>query len=181
MNCSEFRDQHCAYVDDTLAGVELVQMQRHVAECSVCAQLDAKIRRSLMWARSLPTIEPSPEFSTRLESRLRECREHPESTACTNFKLVAGIGAVASLMMMGYVAASLEAVSKPKDLVLPPVVAMAHPPRFETLAPVAPAIVASISTGMPIWPAALFAERAARLADTPPGADWEAVATLEGK
>ena len=27
MRCSEFRDLHCSFVDDTLAGVELVRMQ----------------------------------------------------------------------------------------------------------------------------------------------------------
>jgi hypothetical protein len=160
MKCSEFRDQHCLFVDDTLAGVELVRMQQHISVCNACAALDAKIRRALMVARSLPAIQPSPDFAARLESKLKRCREEPESTACANFKAVAGIGAVASLVMLGYVVASLDKFGKQEDIVLPPVVAMARPPELETLAPVAPAIVASVSAGMPIWPAALFAEQA---------------------
>ncbi len=160
MNCSEFRAQHCSFVDDTLAGVELVRMQQHLTLCQGCAQQDAKIRRSLMVARSIPTIQPSPEFATRLEHRLRDCRNNPEQTECTNFRTVASVGAIASLIMLGYVASSLDEFGKPQDIMLPPVVAMARPPEPETLAPVAPAILASVSAGMPIWAAALLAEQA---------------------
>jgi anti-sigma factor RsiW len=71
MDCREFCDQHVAYVDDTLAGIELVRMQRHMAECDSCAKHDAKIRRSLLLFRNLPPIQPSPDFSERLEARLR--------------------------------------------------------------------------------------------------------------
>src|SRR3954470_19558788 len=73
MDCREFCEQHVAYVDDTLAGIELVRMQRHIAECESCAKHDAKIRRALLLFRNLSPIEPSPGFSTRLEARLKEC------------------------------------------------------------------------------------------------------------
>jgi hypothetical protein len=161
MDCSEFLAQHCAFVDDTLAGVELVGMQRHLAECGECAQLDAKIRRSLMLVRSLPRIEPSVDFRARLEQRLRECRELPESEGvCASFRTMAAIGALASALMLGYMAESLHKAGRPpEDIVLPPVVALATPPaELERWSPMVPAIVASVSAGIPIWPAALFAE-----------------------
>jgi len=43
MDCREFCEQHLAFVDDTLAGVELVRMQGHIAECESCAKHDAKL------------------------------------------------------------------------------------------------------------------------------------------
>lgn len=167
MRCSEFRDQHCAFIDDTLAGVELIRMQRHLGECPDCAALDARIRRSLMLARSLPQVEPSANFRHRLEARLQAYKERPEATACANFKIVATFGAAASLVMLGYMAESLHRVGVPRDIVLPPVVAMAEPPELPrepaaatATTPPASAIIASVSAGMPIWPAALFAEQA---------------------
>ena len=174
MRCSDFRESHCAYVDDTLAGVELVRMQEHVASCPCCASHDACVRRSLMLARSMPRIEPSPDFARRLDARLRACRDEPAAAQCSNFRTVASLGAVASLLMLGYIAESLWEQGRHQDVVLPPVVAMAQPPgRVAVDGPDADAVllasetsmspsavIASLSAGMPILPAALFAEQA---------------------
>lgn len=160
MRCSEFKDLHCSFIDDTLAGVELVRMQRHVAECSECARIDAGVRRSLMLVRSLTPIEPSPEFSARLDARLRECRLSQNVVSGHGFRTVAAIGAVASLVMLAYVAETMRAVGQhPTDIVLPPVVAIAVPPDTTP----APSIVASVSTGIPIWPAAVLMEQSSGL------------------
>jgi anti-sigma factor RsiW len=158
MRCSEFRDLHCSFVDDTLAGVELVRMQRHIAECVECARLDASVRRSLMLVHSLPAIEPSADFSLRLDERLRECRLNQVNVSAGRFRMVAAIGAIASLVMLGYVAETMNtkmANQKQPDIVLPPAVAMAVPPDTTP----APSIVASVSTGIPIWPAAVLVEQ----------------------
>ncbi|MEO7040863.1 MAG: zf-HC2 domain-containing protein [Gemmatimonadaceae bacterium] len=158
MRCSEFRDLHCTFVDDTLAGVELVRMQRHIAECADCARLDAGVRRSLMLVHSLKSIEPSAEFSYKLDARLRECRLHPGHASAGKFRTVAVIGAIASLLMIGYVAETMKIADQhavPQDIVLPPAIAMAVPPDTTP----APFIVASVSTGIPIWPAAVLVEQ----------------------
>jgi putative zinc finger protein len=156
MRCSEFRDLHCSFVDDTLAGVELVRMQRHIAECAECAQLDAGVRRSLMLVRSLPPIEPSAGFSSRLDARLRECQLSQAHTSGGRFRTVAAIGAIASFVMLGYVAETMRAAGqRPTDIVMPPAIAMAVPPDTTP----APSIVASVSAGMPIWSAALLVEQ----------------------
>ncbi|MEO7102842.1 MAG: zf-HC2 domain-containing protein [Gemmatimonadaceae bacterium] len=157
MRCSEFRDLHCSFVDDTLAGVELVRMQRHIAECADCARLDAGVRRSLMLVRSLKPIEPSAEFSYKLDARLRECRLHQAHSSSGKFRTVAVIGAIASLIMMGYVVETMKIADEkaPQDIVLPPAIAMAVPPDTTP----APFIVASVSTGIPIWPAAVLVEQ----------------------
>ena len=156
MRCSEFRVLHCSFVDDTLAGVELVRMQRHTTECGECARLDIDVRRSLMLVHSLPAIEPSADFSFRLDERLRECRLNQASASNGRFRVVAAFGAIASLVMMGYVAETMRtADQKQPEIVMPPAVAVAAPPDTTP----APSIVASVSAGMPIWPAALLVEQ----------------------
>lgn len=156
MRCSEFKDLHCSFVDDTLAGVELVRMQGHIAECADCARLDARVRRSLMLVRSLAPIEPSADFSSRLDARLRECRLSQARVSASGFRTVAAIGAIASLLMLGYVAETMRTVDQhPMEIVLPPAIAMAVPPDTTP----APSIVASVSTGIPIWPAAVLVEQ----------------------
>ena len=75
MDCTDFRRHHLAYVDDTLPGDVLVAAERHRVECAACGAHDTLVRRSLLIAHNLPTIEPSADFSARLEARLRQARE----------------------------------------------------------------------------------------------------------
>lgn len=170
MRCSEFRDLHCAFIDDTLAGVELVRMQRHIAECAECAARDARVRRSLMVVRSLPPIEPSPDFAARLDRRLRSCAAEEQQTGAS-FRTVASVGLVMSAAMLFYLAESLHVATHPahaRDIVLPPVIAMATPPAPPTPAAAfgpdsasnsARVIVASVGAGVPIWPVAALVEQ----------------------
>jgi anti-sigma factor RsiW len=157
MDCRDFCEQHLAFVDDTLAGIELVRMQRHIAECESCAKHDAKIRRALLLFRNLPSIEPSAGFSTRLEARLKSCQE--DQLAMTQRNLWGGAIAatLASAIMLGYIGTTLfHQPEAPRDIILPPVVASIPEPELSTSTP---AIVTSVSAGLTIWPAALFAEQ----------------------
>jgi hypothetical protein len=162
MDCREFRDKHVAFVDDTLAGIELVRTQRHIAECESCAKHDAKVRRALLIFRNLPSIEPSADFSQRLETRLlREC--HSEDFLATtqrNLRRGAIAATLASAAMLGYIATTLYHSESPRDLVMPPVVASLPEPELTAITTSTPAIVTSVSAGLTIWPAALFAEQA---------------------
>jgi anti-sigma factor RsiW len=161
MDCREFCDKHVAFVDDTLAGIELVRMQRHIAECERCAKQDAKIRRALLLFRNLPSIEPSAGFSHRLEARLRrECQcEDLLATTQRNLRRGAIAATLASAAMLGYIATTLYRSDSPRDLVMPPVVASLPEPELTPITTSTPAIVTSVSAGLTIWPAALFAEQ----------------------
>ncbi len=161
MDCREFCDQHVAFVDDTLAGIELVRMQRHIAECESCAKHDARIRRALLLFRNLPSIEPSADFSERLEARLRECHgEHLLATTQRNLRRGAIAAALASAAMLGYIGTTLyHSTDAPPDLLMHPVVATIPDPELTPITTSTPAIVASVSSGLTIWPAALFAEQ----------------------
>ena len=160
MDCREFQDQHLPFVDDTLPGVELVRMQMHLTECDECARHDATIRRSLMLFRNLPRIEPSPDFSKRLEIKLRQAKLEDAAAAAsaTRNRRFAAAVTVTSAAMLAYIGFSLRQVDTPQDLILPPVVAIATTSDASSAGP-APEMIAAVSAGLPIWTAALFAEQ----------------------
>lgn len=159
MDCREFQEQHLPFVDDTLPGVELVRMQMHLTECEGCAEHDATIRRSLMLFRNLPRIEPSPDFSKRLEIKLHDAKlaDAAAASSSRSRKFAAAV-TITSAVMLGYIGVSLRQVDTPQDIVLPPVVAIATSSDAPTGGP-APEMIAAVSAGLPIWTAALFAEQ----------------------
>jgi len=157
MDCREFHDNHFEFIDDTLCGIELVAMQRHISECSDCAKHDAVIRRSLLLFRNLPRIEPSADFADRLNARLQEIRKEDESPFHHSRKFAATV-AITSMLMLGYIGISLRDVDSPQDIVFPPVVASLPEQEVTPITTPAPALVASAAAGLPIWTAALYAE-----------------------
>ena len=160
MDCREFSDNHLAFIDDTLAGIELVRMQLHVVECRSCAKQDAKVRRALLLFRNLPSIEPSANFSARLEARLKASQnDNLFLTTQRNLRRSAIAATLASAMMLGYIGTTLYQSDTPRDLVMPPVVATLPEPDFIPITTSAPAIVTSVSAGLTLWPAAVFAEQ----------------------
>ena len=183
MDCRSFRNQHFAFVDDTLPGVDIVRMQRHRIECAKCARLDADIRLSLLLIRNnLPTIQPSAGFSVRLARRLESERRRSELPP----PLFRGPGMHGFLSMsLGVVALGLVAITlaeRPTNRItahLPAVVFRPSraPLGVNSVLPVTPpAFVASVSTGMTVWPALLLMEEAqARYAGRDAGAEVRAV------
>jgi len=160
MDCREFHDKHFAFVDDTLSGIEIVGIQRHIAECKDCARHDALFRRSLMLFRSLPRIEPSPDFSERLAGRIRDMKEAENFPGFQHSRKLVATVAIASVMMLGYIGSSLRNVDSPRDIVFPPVIASLPEPEVSPMITPSPALVASVPAGLPIWTAALYAELA---------------------
>lgn len=162
MDCRTFHSRHVGFVDDVLPGIEVVEMQRHIAECGPCARHDASIRRSLLVFRNMPTIECSPGFTERVNESIRVMRSRPQAVPASFF---ANGGRLAAIAAVGvFAAAGMTFLTRTEaPLVHPPVVAMV--PAQETV-PVeeslmaSHAMLASVSTGIPIWPAAFMAEQA---------------------
>jgi hypothetical protein len=169
MNCREFRRKHDAYVDDTLSGVELEGMANHRRTCELCAQLDTRIRRALLVAHNLPTIQPSAAFSERLQARLRAERmsvgliDQAETSylvrrwyplsASAFTALAVGVLATAGL------AVSVSLSNSDDDVIrLAPVVASR--PEVEASVLMPPTMVAAVPAGMPLWPAVFVAQQA---------------------
>jgi hypothetical protein len=175
MDCGRFRDNHAAFIDNALDDVTLSAMRSHRAECADCADHDATIRRALLLFRNLPTIEPSAEFGRRLNARLRATeRSLSWSHAGTRGPSWTSFAWAASgLLAAGYIiVANFGRVAdmRHQELALAPVVVTAPVPSATIdsapvgpmrISPMAsPAIVASVSMGMPVWPAALLAAQA---------------------
>jgi hypothetical protein len=183
MDCRTFRRHHLAFVDDTLPGVDVIQMERHRTECAACARLDADVRRSLLLIRNnLPTIQPSDDFSSRLARRLEDERLR----SLTPPPLFRGPGLRGFVSMsMGVVALGVLSVALTRDPVgtgmarLPGVVIRPNgaPTGMNSAPPLAPpAFVASVSTGMAVWPALLMMEEVQmRYADERDGTDVQPV------
>jgi hypothetical protein len=168
MDCRTFRKQHVAFVDDTLPGIVQVQMERHLIGCLACAKLDADVRRGLLLFRNnLPTIEPSADFSRRLEARLEQ--ERRRAIAPAPLFRGPGLGGFlamsASVVAAGLLAMTFAHVPPDRRVARLPAVVLRplevpEVPAGVTL-PVAPsAVVASVSTGMAVWPALLLLEEA---------------------
>ena len=161
MDCRDFQENHFAFVDDTLPGIELVGMQMHMLECEKCAKQDASVRRSLMLFRNLAPIEPSADFSARLNQKLALAIAEDASAARSgrSRKFAAAV-AVTSVVMLGYIGVSLRQVDFPQDIIFPPVVASIPEPATSPVTSPGTAMVASVPAGLPMWTAALFAEQA---------------------
>ncbi len=159
MDCREFQEKHFEFVDDTLPGIELVGMQMHLNDCEKCAKQDSLVRRSLMLFRNLAPIQPSADFSYRLQQKLELAKANDAVLAQSgrSRKFAAAV-AVTSVLMLGYISVSLREVDTPQNLTLPPVIASI--PEATPMTAPGTAMLASVPAGLPIWTAALFAEQA---------------------
>ncbi|HET7584014.1 MAG TPA: zf-HC2 domain-containing protein [Gemmatimonadaceae bacterium] len=158
MDCRRFKDRHLAYMDNTLSEAELVEMERHRAECAACSQLDTSIRRALLVFRNLPCIQPSPDFTSRLSARIQQL-DHRE-TRQPQLRLLSPAtftAVAASLLMVGILAVAGNGGRVP-EIALAPVVATQPDTPLPLL--VDHTFVTSVSSGLPVWPAAVLAEEA---------------------
>jgi hypothetical protein len=168
MNCREFRRKHDAYIDDTLSGIELDAMARHREHCERCAWLDTRVRRALLVAHNLPTIQPSAGFSQRLEVRLMHERALKTAGFVPNgarvdgwrlFSVRAYAAIAAGILAAAGLAAAVNATGRePRTIRMVPVVASRPEAEPSTLA--TPALVAAMPAGMDVWPAVFVAQQA---------------------
>jgi hypothetical protein len=158
MDCRTFRHHHCAFVDDVLPGADVVEMERHRVACERCAAYDARVRRSLLVVRNLPSVECSAEFADRLFQRLRglEVERHSRLVARGPGLGTFAAAAAALLVVAGGGLFAIAARAPQAELVLRPVIASTPAPIADPLA--SPVIAASASAGVPMWPALLLAD-----------------------
>lgn len=149
MDCKQFRKQHLAYLDNTLSGEATAAAQHHVMICDPCAAHDALVRRSLMVARSLPTLEPSSEFQARLRQRLATCRSEDgrypagDELGLPRHRSSKALLAVAASAMLGVFAVRAFQHDRPSALSMQPVIASQsslRAPRAMSAPPPAPAV-----------------------------------------
>ena len=172
MDCRSFKKKHDAFLDDTLPGIETIEMQEHVRACARCSRHDAEIRRSLFLLRNLPSVEVSSGFVQRLRARIAVEQETQSIPAPTSIhargpSMGAFLGVACAVVAVGIL--SLSVANRSDSSSTPSVysVTSTQPQEMSfTDDPVravegnvaAPAYAASMSTGMPVWPALLLAE-----------------------
>jgi len=157
MDCREFLDNHALYIDLRCSAIEERAFQAHAAECPKCAHHDAMVRRSLLLFKSLPTIEPSPGFRARLDARLKSVQ--PEVAAPRFRPSLSAFGAMAAgIVLVAVVAASEMRRAGGEVIRMAPVVATLPEPEPSQV--LTPALVATVPTGMSVWPAIMAASQA---------------------
>src|SRR5688500_18908810 len=156
MDCRGFQDKHALYVDLMCSAVEEKEMREHVRQCTKCSRHDTVVRRSLLLVRNLPVIEPSPDFQARLAARLRAAAIAPVVTPVPRPSYRAFAAAAAGVAFVTYLA--LGVMSAPAPLRMTPVVATL--PEAEASQMTTPTFVATVPTGMSVWPAIMVASQA---------------------
>ncbi len=159
MDCREFQNRHVMFVDDMLPAVEMAAMQNHLAACSQCSRRDTAIRRSLLVVRNLPPIAPSPEFMARLNARLEQIGPMSRVDLVAPRPYLPSVGAYAALaagvIAVAYMTVETTRYYAPdRDTRVHSVAASAPAPMPMPMAN--GAFVASVPTGMPVWPAVLM-------------------------
>jgi hypothetical protein len=162
MDCRQFRKLHAQFLDDTLSGVATWTMRDHLTVCAPCARLDAQLRRALMLARSAPLLEVSPEFERKLSARIAAERLAGRSRHAQSRWSVRAPIAIAAMLVaavgLGFVAVA-GSHSRPGALMaMAPIVVT--PPTLPTEPVAAPAMFATVSSSLPVYPAMLLAQRA---------------------
>jgi hypothetical protein len=147
-------------------------MERHRQLCARCARLDTRVRRALLLARNLPTVELSRGFDERLRLRLMHERALLAAGRAAHGSSPLDVGGWRPLSLATYtaIAAGVFAVvaltatmgvlnhREPSAIRMAPVVATLPEPEPSALA--TPAMVASMPAGMPVWPAVFVAQQA---------------------
>ena len=134
-------------------------MRQHMRDCPKCARHDTVVRRGILLFRNLPSIEPSPDFQARLVARLRSGAAFPDAiprpmraSYAAFLALAAGVGFIA------FLAADMIRLGAPREIRMPPVVATL--PEVEPSPVTTSALVATVPTGMSVWPAIFVASQA---------------------
>lgn len=157
MDCRKFRDQHALFVDERCSTLDAFEMQSHMRYCADCARHDTVVRRGLLVIRNLPAIEPSLGFRDRLDARLKQSH----AIAAQRELMVARVARYTAFaaMLAGITIAALRSARPAREMYrMQPVVASvlpAEPSPFGTQG-----LVATVPTGMSIWPAIVMASQA---------------------
>ena len=156
MDCRKFRDQHALLIDERCTALDAFEMRSHMRYCPDCQRHDIVVRRGLLLMRNLPTIEPSAGFRGRLDARLRESATSPHGVDVARMARFAAVAA----MLSGITFAAHRSIrSRAADAYrMAPVMASTPPTQPSPFG--TQALVATVPTGMSIWPAIVMASQA---------------------
>jgi Tol biopolymer transport system component len=129
-----------SYLDNAVSSAERVRVQQHLATCSTCQTDLATLQHTVALLRELPPV-PLPRVFTLSEQRLRARQTAP---ALWSPGLLRALGAVAALVVVGFVGISL--LNRPGQFAAAPVARVTPTSVPQPLAaPVAPTIPTATS------------------------------------
>jgi hypothetical protein len=177
MDCKEFTSRHAAFIDDTLPGFLMAAMREHLTDCTRCSRRDAEVRRALFLLKNLPPVEVSEGFQEKLRARITA--EGPafqgQRRRTPDLGYVKwGVAAAVLITVLG-VGAWPE--GREPELTRLPAVFASSPSEAYGLGvtdETAPEYVASMSTGIPMWPALMLAEEGPLRFASMQNASWDA-------
>jgi len=108
MECKRAKRKLSAYLDSELSDREMLEIEEHLKDCVSCMQEKKSILASLnLIDKSIPAIEPSPYFWTKLKHQILQ-REEKKSLktrilGCLTYKpaTVAAVAAVVVGLLLG--------------------------------------------------------------------------------
>lgn len=66
MNCAELEILICDYLDGTLDAAQKAELERHLSECQICAELARDARAAVGFIARASDVEPPPELINRI-------------------------------------------------------------------------------------------------------------------
>jgi len=66
MNCAELEPLICDYVDGALDAAHKAEVEAHLADCALCAELARDAAAAVRFMESAADVEPPPELVTRI-------------------------------------------------------------------------------------------------------------------
>ena len=134
-------------------------MREHLGVCATCSRHDTLVRRSLLLVHNIKRVEVSPDFRARLEARLAMVKPFSApAPRVTRPSIGALVAAAASIVLLAYAAHGYVTRNHDDPLTLAPVVASLPDTDEASLA--SSAFVATVPTGMSVWPAIMVASQA---------------------
>ena len=158
MDCKEFTTRHAAYIDDTLPGFQMAAMREHLTECGRCSRRDAEIRRSLFLLKNLPAVEVSEGFQDRLRARITAEGPAYKPQRSSSFSGTMKWAAAGALLVAVVGVSWADRATRTVAPTRLPAVFASVPVVYEGHDESVPAYMASMSTGIPMWPALMLAE-----------------------
>jgi hypothetical protein len=158
MDCKEFTTHHAAFIDDTLPGFQMSAMREHVMACTKCARRDTEIRRSLFVLKNLPPIQVSDGFQDKLRARITAEGPAFQSQRTRSPRYTPWAVAAAAVVALAGMKGWYDYGRVANEPVRLPAVTASAPITYENGDASAPEYVASMSTGIPMWPALMLAE-----------------------
>ena len=158
MDCRKFRDKHALFIDEMCSELDAFEMRSHMRFCPGCDRHDTIVRRGIFLVRNLPSIRPSAEFSARLSARILAEEVVDATRVGQSWRLAKYMSAAAAMAALAFGGSRVLSGRQPDIYRMTPVVAskpLSVPSPFGTTA-----LVATVPTGMSIWPAIMMASQA---------------------